>query len=258
MLLVDAYNVLHAPGAASLLPDEADAGELASLVAVSRWRRRGPLLVCDGGPRPGGLGPAARTVAEFRYEVERVQILFAGPGRDADSLIETLIDRNTAPARLEVVSSDRRLIRAAKRRRARSISGPAFLRMLEADAAAAARAWRRPSFAQRVPLPPDQVRYWATLLGVAELDVPQEPESPAVTRPVEPRPAEPTAPKVEPDPASATRRSDPADDPLIREALEEWRGSLHVDDLHMERWLADSDTPDPSSRSRSRSPRRPR
>jgi hypothetical protein len=48
-------------------------------------------------------------------------VRFADPGSDADQIIEDLIQANSAPRRLTVVSSDHRLHRAARRRRAKVI-----------------------------------------------------------------------------------------------------------------------------------------
>ncbi|MEO0632054.1 MAG: NYN domain-containing protein, partial [Planctomycetota bacterium] len=113
MLLVDTYNVLHTPAALRSLHDEPTPGHLAVLVAASRYRRDRAVLICDGSPHPEHLGPSAEQRAEFRYRVEGVEIVYAGPGRDADSLIEQWIARDSAPRRLKIVSNDRRLIRAA-------------------------------------------------------------------------------------------------------------------------------------------------
>ena len=53
-------------------------------------------------------------------------VRFASQYPDADSLIEELIDQNTAPRRLTVVSSDHRLQRAAQRRRAKPMDCDAW------------------------------------------------------------------------------------------------------------------------------------
>lgn len=118
MLLVDAYNVLHVTG---VLPPHLaglDAPSLAELIARSRaWPDAS--LICDG-VKPRGW-PA---------RVEAVELRFAGPGRDADTLIERLIADAPDPRRLTVVSSDRRVKGAAKRARCKALSSEGFLRRL--------------------------------------------------------------------------------------------------------------------------------
>src|SRR5690606_36987961 len=96
-LLIDAYNVLHVTGV--LAPEHAgpDLADLADLISRSRWSHLTTRLVCDG----AGLG-----TLDLPGKIEAV---FAGPGGDADSLIETLLQRDSAPRSVRVVSSDRRL-----------------------------------------------------------------------------------------------------------------------------------------------------
>ena len=57
-------------------------------------------------------------------------MIFAGGDGDADAAIERLIRRNSAPKRLHVVSSDHRIQKAAKRRRAKFYDSDAFLTRL--------------------------------------------------------------------------------------------------------------------------------
>jgi hypothetical protein len=63
-------------------------------------------------------------------------VLFAVDYDDADALLEELIARHSAPRKLTVVSSDRRLQRAARRRKARVMDSQAWyeelLRMVRA------------------------------------------------------------------------------------------------------------------------------
>ena len=120
-LLLDAYNILHVVGV--LPPDLAgiDLDELADLVAGSRYRHEPAILVCDG--------PARR----HRVEHPSVHVRFAGPGRTADDLLVRLVGRSTAPRRVTVVTSDREIIQAVRRRRATTIESDRFLGMLAED-----------------------------------------------------------------------------------------------------------------------------
>ncbi|NQV28165.1 MAG: NYN domain-containing protein [Rhodopirellula sp.] len=61
---------------------------------------------------------------------EEMTILFNQAGSDADTLIEELILEHSAPKQLEVVSGDRRLQKAIKRRKGIAVESEAFARML--------------------------------------------------------------------------------------------------------------------------------
>jgi predicted RNA-binding protein with PIN domain len=118
-LLIDGYNLLHVTGifgkgtgpgtfqrsreaflrflAASLTPDE----------------RNQTTVVFDANEAPPGL---PRTV-----DFDQMTVRFATDYPDADTLIEELIQDANAPRSLLVVSSDHRIQRAARKRRARFV-----------------------------------------------------------------------------------------------------------------------------------------
>ncbi len=64
-----------------------------------------------------------------------ITVLFAAKDADADSVIEDLIVADSAPKRLTVVSSDHRIQRAAKRRRATAIDSDVWFAQLMRDRA---------------------------------------------------------------------------------------------------------------------------
>lgn len=182
-LLVDTYNVLHITG---ILPPEyagLDVHGLAALVAGSRYGRQPVTLICDGTPK----GVPAETAAR----ADRIRIVYAGPGREADDEITTLINRDSAPRRLTVVSNDNRVKQAARRRKARAMAGETFLRHLALDAA---KSPARRSPAQRPPVPLDetQVNAWMRYFGVDEAD------SPPASDPLAPPPETPTDAALDP------------------------------------------------------------
>ena len=195
-LLVDAFNVLHAWRSAPTT------GTWAEVMALARLTRRGPwaslpaIIVCDG------VSPD-RDRQVFELD-SGVVIRFAGPDSDADSAIEALLAASNTPARVVVVSSDRRLERAAKRVGARSIRADAFIRAC----AAAQTSGGAPSGAA----PPDRVDaeeidHWLRTFGV-----------PVMARPGPPTPADP-------------------DRSLIDEAR------IDPSELDMERWLRTNPPP---------------
>ncbi|MEX0703087.1 MAG: NYN domain-containing protein [Planctomycetales bacterium] len=132
-LIIDGYNLMHAVGMA-----RADYGPgglekqrnrfLAWLVRnVPRSQQARTTVVFDAHEAPPGL--------PRHGSVEQIAVRFAAPGEDADSLIEELIAGHSAPRQVLLVSSDHRLQRAARRRRARFSDSDAFIERLARQAA---------------------------------------------------------------------------------------------------------------------------
>jgi len=229
VLVVDTYNVL---GTVGVLPPRLaglDPEGLARLIGHSRWRRERVLLVCDGAGGPSGKGGAGRRFGS-------VELVYAGAGRDADSLIERIIGRDSAPRRLVVVSSDRRVRGAARRRRARWLSSEAFLHRLVRDESRPGRAGAVSEAAGE----PIDVDGWIEAFGVDPGAYPVEawPEG-YESGSAAPRAGGEQAGEEEGAPPPEKPEEDLSSDPAIREALEEWRGRLSLDDLDMRRWLGD-------------------
>lgn len=115
-IIVDGYNLLHAAG---WLPEVPGPGSferarraVVNFVAESAGDElaRGVTIVFDATDAPPGL-PVESTV-------RGIVVRFARGYENADALIEELIAADSAPKRLTVVSSDHRIQRAARRRRA--------------------------------------------------------------------------------------------------------------------------------------------
>ncbi len=68
---------------------------------------------------------------ECQYEFRGIRVLFARDHDEADDLLEQMIRRDITPESLLVVSSDRRIQRAAQRRRAQTIDSDTWLGQLE-------------------------------------------------------------------------------------------------------------------------------
>ncbi|MEQ8318511.1 MAG: NYN domain-containing protein [Phycisphaerales bacterium] len=192
MLLVDTSNVLYVTGVLPqhMMGDGAglDLPGLARLISTSRYGRRRAVLVSDGvGPSRANDAalasetgaPEATNTAPSGKEVAGLDVVYAGANQEADDVIELLLARDTAPRRLLVVSTDRRLIRAARRRRAQSITSEAFLRHLASDASKP-RAKPLPGYATQVPLNEYAVGYWMSLFGYGSMAE----EAPPGERPV--------------------------------------------------------------------------
>ncbi|MEN0019429.1 MAG: NYN domain-containing protein [Planctomycetota bacterium] len=284
MLLIDVYNVLHAgsadPRVAAGLAGPMDTPGLARLLAASRYRRRARCLVCDGAPGADALGkkfdgsgklgqPQRLDAGRIRFRAFGAEVLYAGGGRSADDLIEAVLADDPGVRDVLVVSSDRRLQRSARRRRAASITSQAFLRQLVSDSEGASRS-DLPGFATDVPLDAYSVAHWLSAFGYEVRDAPElAPEVPKPTvgplrekakpapqpakKAAKPRPRgmhrevaaqKPTAerPKLPTgDGPAAQHDSIDVSDPLLRQALEHWRGRLNVEDLDMRKWIDAAD-----------------
>ncbi len=114
-----------------------------------------------------------------------LRVHFAPNPGDADELIEQLILADHSPRKLIVVSSDHRLQRAARRRRATAIDSDVWY----ADILRRRVARQKPPDAD-VPKPPgplseSEVTYWLGKFGVAAADSPSSPgpENPRADRP---------------------------------------------------------------------------
>lgn len=156
MLIVDVYNVLHVTGV--LPPRLAGPGvpDLVRLISVSRYANRRLTLVCDGG-QPGGVSGVRMHTAH---------ILYAGSHLEADDVIERLIERYHRGNSLDVVSTDRRLRRAASRRGANSITSERFLGHLVADESTPPPD-RGHHLRAQVPLDAFSVNQWIREFGLA-------------------------------------------------------------------------------------------
>ncbi len=174
MLVIDAYNVLHTTGI--LPPDIAglDLDGLIRLLGQGRYAAQKVMLVCDG--LPAGLNshsarhdraraPASAGDALTLSRGKGMQILYSGSA-EADAIIEDLVAKAQRTQKPLVVSSDRRVQAAAKKRRFAVISSERFLHRLADDHAAAGKARTvGPSPRELVPLEANLVAIWAKALG---------------------------------------------------------------------------------------------
>ena len=132
-LIIDTYNVLHVTG---VLPPELagpDAVRLAELIRESRWADADVRMVCDG-------SSAGLSLPRELAEGSRIRLVFAGAGPDAaDIMMERIIEKDSAPRTLLVVSSDRRILVAGRKRRCPVLTSEQFLQRLVDDSSVGGR-----------------------------------------------------------------------------------------------------------------------
>lgn len=162
-LLIDGYNLLNVVGIVGTgrgprWLEQARTALLNFLVeSLDPADLPHAIVVFDAREAPPGLP----RVTEHRG----LAIRFAPREEDADTLIEDLIRRESAPRRLTVVSSDHRLQRAAHRRRAKAIDSDVWyaelIRQRQQRHVAVAQGPERPN----VPLLAEDVDYWVRQFG---------------------------------------------------------------------------------------------
>jgi predicted RNA-binding protein with PIN domain len=109
-----------------------------------------------------GAGPADKS--EFN-SVTHVEIYFAGFHKDSDSVIEEKIKANTAPRLLRVVSSDRRLRKAAGLRKATAIKSEDFWAEVQKELRRK-KPQRREPMEKKEGLTESETDRWMDLFGV--------------------------------------------------------------------------------------------
>ncbi len=116
-IIVDGYNLLWA---VQKLQSDASVDDVSLCKIIGEYLR----LIGDNGEIVfDGVGPPDKSCF---YNTNNMEIFFVGVGTDADTVIEDKIVVNSAPKRLTVVSSDKRIIIAARRRKAISIKSELF------------------------------------------------------------------------------------------------------------------------------------
>ena len=127
-LIIDGYNLMHAAGMSCRRygPGEFEKRRNRFLRFLAKHlgeseRRRTTVVFDAQNAEPGGTRGS---------QFEEMEILFAS-GRAADDLIEEIIAAHSAPKQILLVSSDHRLQKAARRRRANSVDSEEFVAELE-------------------------------------------------------------------------------------------------------------------------------
>jgi predicted RNA-binding protein with PIN domain len=206
--LIDGYNLLHFAG---LGRKRFRPGEFEQ--ARDRLLRR-----IAAGLTPEEL---ARTVvvfdAQYAPHADRrpqpafgMTVLFSPRGRQADDAIEVLLLGGPAGRDLTVVSSDRRLLLAARQARASALDSDSFLVELDRRQEAAARARQSDKEAEGAAGDPPVTDWRAWLKEFGEIDVAEimrGEQTPSAAAPVE------APPRSGPSPAAPPAQKPPAENP---------------------------------------------
>lgn len=157
-LLIDGYNLLHVTGIVGRGVGKSSLHNsrlalLNFLAATLDPKQRGRTTVVFDAR--GALRGLPRVVQHCEMTVR-----FAAQGQSADGLIEELIQTDSAPRRLTVVSSDRRIQRAARRRRAKVIASGVWYAALIRARQQRRQAEQAPEERPPIPLLAEDVNYW--------------------------------------------------------------------------------------------------
>ena len=155
MVIIDGHNLLH-----SIHKAEEDS-ESISDVGLCRIVGRYLTLTSETGEIIfDGTGPRDKSGFD---NISNLEVFFAGLGTDTDTVIEGKITANTAPRRLTIVSSDRRLRRAARTRKATSVKSEVFWNNVQKQLSRK-RAAREPA-AKRRGLSESETKQWLQVFG---------------------------------------------------------------------------------------------
>lgn len=229
-LIIDGYNLLYAAGLVGSVDGEGSfEGERralldALLAVIDPKELTQTVVVFDSAKAPPGLPRV--------YSHQQITVRFATGYADADEMIEELIQEHHAPKRLTVVSSDHRVQRAARRRKAKAIDSDSWYRLMRQT-----RARRQQVEAQKPPLPKrpsapaipeNEVSEWVAFFGKIDVEslAPQE-DSPPIPPPTETTP-EMKSPPGKPGPARKKKAEKPAanvfSDDYLKKIAEEFFG----------------------------------
>jgi predicted RNA-binding protein with PIN domain len=162
-LLIDGYNLLNAVGIVGrgVGPGGLERSRLALLNFLVESLEPAEVarttVVFDAADAPPGLP----RVVDHRG----LTVRFSAGYEDADSLIEELIRADSAPRRLTVVSSDHRLHRAARRRKARAVDSDVWYGQVVSQRSARHQPSRSASAKPQVPLLEEDVARWLRRFG---------------------------------------------------------------------------------------------
>ena len=158
MFIIDGHNLLHS------IPEVDEGSKSISDIQLCRIVGRYLKLIGEKGEIIfDGTGP--RDKSEFD-NISNLEVFFAGLGTDTDTIIEDKIRANTAPKRLTIVSSDRRLRKAAQARKVTVMKSELFWNNLQKQLSRK-KGIREPA-AKRQGLTDSETKQWLEFFGLEQ------------------------------------------------------------------------------------------
>jgi predicted RNA-binding protein with PIN domain len=158
-VIIDGHNLLH-----SIQKEGPDAGPISDIQLCHVIGRYLKLIGEKGEVVFDGTGPRDKSGFD---NISNLEVFFSGLRSDADTIIEDKITANTAPKRLTIVSSDRRLRDAAKRRKATAVKSQVFWDNLCRQLASKKKTKPEPA-GKRYGLSEGETDLWLKIFGIEQ------------------------------------------------------------------------------------------
>ena len=158
MIIIDGHNLLHAILKIEEDPKAVSDIELCRVISsyLNQTNQAGEIVF-------DGRGPRDKDVFE---RVDGIEVTFSGIRNDTDTIIEEKIKTNTAPKRLIIVSSDRRLRKAARSRKAIAVKSEDFWIKVQKQLSRK-RPQKEPA-AKRRGLSDSETKQWMKIFGIEQ------------------------------------------------------------------------------------------
>ena len=158
MIIIDGHNLLWAVQKASEQAESISDIQLCWIVGryLNQTGESGEIIF-------DGTGPKDKSGFD---SITNLQVLFVGQASDADTVIEEKIKACTAPRGLTVVSSDRRLRKAAQVRRAAAVKSEVFWNDI-AKQLSRKKAPKEPA-EKRIGLTESETQQWLEIFGIEQ------------------------------------------------------------------------------------------
>jgi predicted RNA-binding protein with PIN domain len=158
-VVIDGNNLLHAAREAEALSLLVGRSMLCDTVGQWAQRRNARVHIVFDGPAPSAA--LAKQIGN-----PAIAVSYSGAGVSADAVVIDLIETNSAARRLLVVSTDRAIVRVAKRRRARPVRSEDFWATLRSELARPADVYNPEPEEKDVGLSPGATEEWLDEFGL--------------------------------------------------------------------------------------------
>jgi len=158
MIIIDGHNLLRS--IQKVFEDFESISDVQLCRIIGRYLK---LIAEKGQIIFDGTGPPDKSGFD---NISHLEVLFAGQGTDTDTVIEDKIKASTAPRRLTIISSDRRVQKAARTRRATAVKSRVFWETVQKQLSRKERP-KEPA-AKRHGLSESETKQWLKLFGLEQ------------------------------------------------------------------------------------------